>query len=661
MKRALFLILVACAPCGFASFIAQVDISRGIDYFHAGRLDLAKSHFEALLKEELTYEERATVLYNLATTYLSDGFLNEAEHYFSEIDIEQISSKILQQSAAENRAICSLKMAERLIAFGPQGVSLIDLNAEINQHIKKAEDSLSFLVNPQKSSIMQEIERLKLLLEDSQQEWAIQEKPLNLRFEWMVAYLERKENELISYLLLNANSELYQDAIRNDVLKKFTLILGHFFEEKKMNKEEKGLVIESILGEIRDIKTKAAWQLCSAFESLRFELQLINTNSDSEEIKKVIELTIEAKSLAEFSNREKERAFWQREQKERIEFFRPFIQEKINMLIELKAKKPNDLFSLTYQERLLQKLSLHFLKYGSIETLRYYNKICQKIDKTFEELLLGDDDPKASFEAIHDDLLAQEEAYQETKNVKQEATIASCLKILDKAEKTYPKKEDLLDVWIALDSAKCLKALLENLSRQIENFPQNLDLFTYVWHAEEKTNMYDEKTKDGVNSALPCLGEAKMLPGDIRLRYISPAVNAIEYALFYGSPLSQNQLGPLQAAVQFGVNFEKMAIEYTQFAQEDLKDASLQLVSVIKRDLIITHYVTLSLLLALRGVPFDDALDKEIKGIKTVFMALYPKLDFINIQELKMHERAHKQALELLEKILQFLQKKQSM
>ena len=201
---------------------------------------------------------------------------------------------------------------------------------------------------------------------------------------------------------------------------------------------------------------------------------------------------------------------------------------------------------------------------------------------------------------------------------------------------------------------KALPEILEEANNELSDFGRQLFADLYAQLIE-----YDQKIKDAVNSSLPCLEAAKMLQGELRRHYVLPGVQAIEYALFYNAVLSQEQLEALLATVQFGIDFEKMTLEYIRLAQVDLKDASLLLANVIKRDLIITHYVTLGELVALSHVPFDKTLDREIQGVKSVFLALYPKLDFINVQEIKIHERAHSQALELLEKILKFLQKKQ--
>src|SRR5438445_6783322 len=133
MKKTLFFIL--CMLSFPYNCVAEATISRGIEYYLAGRMDLAESEFQSLLKEDLSKEEKAVVLYNLATTYLSENFLNEATQYFNEIQMDAISSPEIRASIAKNKAICALKFAERYIKFGPQGASLDTFSAEITGYI----------------------------------------------------------------------------------------------------------------------------------------------------------------------------------------------------------------------------------------------------------------------------------------------------------------------------------------------------------------------------------------------------------------------------------------------------------------------------------------------------------------------------------------------
>ena len=118
----------------------EVEMQLGINYFKAGQKDLAKETFNKLLHEPLKPEERAAVLYNLATLLLQEGSLQEAKAVFDQLEFMPIESKTLKSAVLQNQAICNLELIKRALSL-PLNThdenSVFQIKQELSQLKKK--------------------------------------------------------------------------------------------------------------------------------------------------------------------------------------------------------------------------------------------------------------------------------------------------------------------------------------------------------------------------------------------------------------------------------------------------------------------------------------------------------------------------------------------
>ena len=84
-------------------------IDQALVYLEAGRPDLADELFTKLLAQNLTPDEKATVLFDMATLRALDGHTAEAIKLYDQINA---SDQNLESAANYNRALCLLEVAK---------------------------------------------------------------------------------------------------------------------------------------------------------------------------------------------------------------------------------------------------------------------------------------------------------------------------------------------------------------------------------------------------------------------------------------------------------------------------------------------------------------------------------------------------------------------
>jgi hypothetical protein len=101
--------LLLCAIPVFADVHPSDKIDQAVVYIEAGRGDVAEGLLRKLLNEDLSPDERATVLFDIATLRVFDGQRAAALELYDQIDT---SNETLISSVNYNRALCLLEMAK---------------------------------------------------------------------------------------------------------------------------------------------------------------------------------------------------------------------------------------------------------------------------------------------------------------------------------------------------------------------------------------------------------------------------------------------------------------------------------------------------------------------------------------------------------------------
>ena len=635
MKKIIFVGLLFC----MSSCFAQDALSRGLNYYFAKRPDLAAKEFEALLQEKFSPEEKQVILYDIATSLLAEGFLNEADHYFDEIDPALIVSQKVIQSYYLNRALCALEIAKRAITLGPQGLSLIDLYNEIRGCLKKAENSVLQLAEPQRGALSQEIQHVQMRLNSAQLEWAVQEKSQSFRIDWFSEYPSSPPHELIAYKLSQNERQLDEVAKEKDVLRKCTLFLRDLFEGRS------GLVATAIVEKKKQIVTLQGWLLIQALEELRFLLLLYNAKNDERQIEKALQLIVEAHAYANiFKSQKEQQTLWLSVEKQRTEFLLQLIEEK-------KCETSSN-FQRTFQKALLNKVRAHLLKFSPEDTLKYYKLLCQHENESFAELCFGQKESTASptFQALFDRIEAKCEALKETGNMVEAEKMSASLKELTAAEKSYPKKEDLIEAWLIFDQEYCLRFLLDAALRS--KAQECINFFVFSWNivkvkCPEKYN----RVKASIDRASEELINQAQKSGDFT-RYSTACLFSIKYELFYVNGVYPTQL---VEQVTFGIEYEKRAIDDLEFLQKNMKDTQSEQLDFLTKILDVLHTTTLDSLMSLEDVALDANQKRELDELQGLFCALYSTLAGVEGEIM-----AHKKALMFLEKLQQEVQKNES-
>ena len=629
MRTTIFVSLLFFMSSGLAQ--GQDTVSQGINYYFANRPDLAVKEFETLLQEKLSPEEKQVILYDIATALLAEGFLNEADHYFDEIDPALIVSPKVTQSYYFNRALCAVQIAKRAIELGPQGLSLIDLYNETRGFIKKAENSALQLEAPKNGALFQEIQHVQMRLSSAQLEWTIKEQSQSFRMDWFSEYLFRRVNELTTYQLSKGQRQLYEVAIVQDVMKNFTLFLGAIFEGKST------LVPTAIVENKKQILASHEWQLIQALEALRFLLVLYSAKNDEMQIEKGLELIVEAHAYATiFKSQIEQQALWQNVEKQRTDFFLQLLEEK--------KHEASSSFKIIFQKMLLNKLREHLLKFGPEDTLKYYRLLCKNENESFEKLCFSQKESRTAltFQALFDRIDAKGKALKESGNVDEAERIASTLKELTAAEKSYPKKEELINAWLLFDQEYCLRFLLEAALKN--NTQECIDFFALSWNGV--TVKFPEKykrVKASIDSALEQLVKAQE-----QKKYATVCLNSIKYELFYVNGVYPTQLVD---QLNFGIEYEKKAIDDLEFLQKNIKDVQSEQIDFLTKIVDVLHTTTLDSLMSLENAALDASQKKELSELQGLFCALYPAL--VSIEGEIM---AHKKALRFFETVNQTVQ-----
>jgi len=639
IRATVFVLLLCCS----SSVFAQDPLAHGMNYYFSNRPDLAAQEFEALLSDKFSPEEKQVILYNMATALLAEGYLNEADHAFDEIDTKLITSPKVLQSYYLNRALCALQIATRSIELGPQGLSLIDLYNEAQGFIKKAESSLPQLQSPNNEALAQEIQRVKLRFDSAQLEWAIEEKSQTFRLNWFAGELSVRVEELTSYQLSSEEIKLYEEAIIQDVQRKSTLFLRGIFEEKQ------GLVPTFIEEKKKEIATLQGWELIEALDALRFAILLYNAKNDEAQIKKALLLIIEAHAYAAiFKEQNAEQLMWQNVEKERADFLSKLIEEKSAL-----GKKQNDSsidVPLAFQKELLSKLSGYLLKFGPEEALKYYTVLCQPENLSFSSLASDQKEPEAVrlFQALIARIGAKSEAFKEGGNRHDLDRLGSTLKLLEAAEKSYPKKEALIEAWRTFDQEYCLRFLLE---LALKNKTQETsDLFIFLWNKlkTEFPGKYNE-AKASVDRDLGVLVDAQKRKSADQERSVTACLYSIVYELFYVNGVYPTKL---VAQAEFATAYEKKAIDDLEFFQKMRQDEKPDL---FEKTMDVLHMTTLNSLMSLENAKLDEKQKAELNQLQRLFCALYPSSITVEGEIL-----AHKKALQFFEKLAQETQKNEA-
>lgn len=101
-----------------ASLTVGERLDQALQFSEGGRSDIAQSMLEKMADETLTLDERATVLYNLATIHMHLGQYNEALSVFSQIEPAELASvatasPLVALSIQYNRAVCRVLQARQ--------------------------------------------------------------------------------------------------------------------------------------------------------------------------------------------------------------------------------------------------------------------------------------------------------------------------------------------------------------------------------------------------------------------------------------------------------------------------------------------------------------------------------------------------------------------
>lgn len=293
------------------SLFSDEDINIGIVYVESGRPDLAVISFKRHLEEDITPEEKAVTLYNLATAYMNEGSLSQAEKVFHEINSDAISSGVVKQSLLYNQALCYLQLAERAVLLDGE-----DEKTKIAEYVKQAKAIMPLLDKRVEQAIQEEI----LFIYD-----LAEQKGMITAHSEVVDFLYAQERLLLSYLDLTKEPTLYSEAVRELILRRT------------------GITLPKVSG----------IELVEAIDKARFLLE-VSDKKGASDIKKAFELTCEAEILASSKqNTQLKSEFWKKRKEDDTHYLQEKLTEKIKnspastdipLLKNVLAKTKGDIF-----------------------------------------------------------------------------------------------------------------------------------------------------------------------------------------------------------------------------------------------------------------------------------------------------------------------------
>ncbi|MDB6081938.1 MAG: hypothetical protein JWO53_1210 [Chlamydiia bacterium] len=338
----------------------------------------------------------------------------------------------------------------------------------------------------------------------------------------------------------------------------------------------------------------AGLDLAATIDRFRTRLEIANAKSSHDEIERLLEICTEAEVCSELVEQD---TFWKQRNVEN----RAYLKEILNQRI--KAPRAQD------STAILKKFLKRCEGLRSADCLLYYRLLKKSPSELIEDLYMQNKPSPLYFEVAKDILTGNARVY------------------LDVAEKQWRDPRALLDLYLEVNFINCLQFQINQLKKNLRtaSFSDELHLLSSSWKKiEQKTEQSGLRVyASQVDTALLQISTTP----DLLIRQLRLA--EIEYWLLYSQKQSKESL---EKIVRFGVFFERLA-----FQQKNKKiEGSIQEVS-------------LNLLSQLEKAPECKQYFQQIQAAMRV-------VESIGVSP-TVYQIGHAQVAELLEKILQDLQK----
>jgi hypothetical protein len=636
MKKFLFLTI------GFLVFVLatlladpEVELELGINYFLAGRKDLAKDAFTKILQQNLKTEERAAVLYDLATTLLQEGALSDAKKIFDQLEYMPIQSQILKESIQKNQVICTLELIKREL-HSPQQTSDTGMAYEIETQISKLEKMLpKYKQLPFYEALVDELGKLNLQFDNFKFLQKLAGKSMSDELLIMIGYLYRKQRELLSYLSASQDITAYVVALSGDILPKLQLIafsspqdeVGSFIQDLITHEKEK--LAFSFAHKNGQDAYRSLVRLTSAYSLFRGYLA-------GRDIQELLEQRVDALGYEQL-NEAFLTKFWQTEKKEKDTLLVTLLEKKAKQCsIQAHASKDVDVRAAhLLQKELLETFQKHILNEKNFQDVLqdelYYDILQQDEIKTFKALLelnLAKDDALISLDALVDRLLA-EAKLSNKKIFSQAAQYVQDAKASLQKNDISAFQTMIIQAFALVNPKTSLLYQLKKLEKS-QDIQKDKDVFILSFEAAKSYLSPDLRQRI---EAILLLFNQKDTP------YTELCLQAIEFELLYRDQISEHEF---LDALHFGIQYEKNILKQNQVISDVFEEITAQYVENLEKQV---NRLQIS-------KEDKKELQKDFQEVKKIIRDQNGAS-----RQVVEEKREHTLVLQLLEKIERMLQK----
>lgn len=426
-------------------------IDQALVYIEAGRPDVADELFAKLLTQNLTPDEKATVLFDMATIRALGGRTAEAIKLYDQVNT---SDQNLESAANYNRALCLLEVAKE-----KEDSQAIEMATEA---IKAVKPSL-LISKTMLAEAYGALASIALKLKTQNFEAKLHSMSKQELLNSFLAY-QRKEFLTLAQAFGEEGVSLYIDNYKDANQYKMQLYIDRiiqFLEAPAIAEvvQLRDFFIEKLLSlEASSERAESLDSLLSGLYAMMQTSYLIQKTAQGDIALPLLEERVQVAAEKRFSSKASQR-FWDAEVKNTEDFAREYLHHVQKALSD------------PFEAALVQRLSTHIEKSQDPDAdLLYWQRLSSHMNTLYAQLIENKDPHllKAGVDRLS--------AYQEVhKNVER------ALDLLSRADRASNYRQALIESWFLLYPRSAMSYYADWLQKQIEQghvVPEDMREFT---------------------------------------------------------------------------------------------------------------------------------------------------------------------------------------